>query len=292
MVVSMTEGKIKIFDHDLYYKTFSPETPRGTVLCLHGGPGVPHNYILPMADLANHGYKVFFYDQLGVGNSDLPKNKSLFTVENYVEEAEELRKKMDLGKVHLWGSSWGGFLAIAYALKYQDSLKSLTSASGASSTPLTYKEMLRLRSELSPSTQGSLDRYENLGDYDNPEYLKAIESVYKKHTCRLSTWPQEFIYALEHTSLPVYHTMWGPNEFVLIGNLMYWDVTEELGKISIPTLLTCGRFDEVTPRVQEVMHKSIKYSKLVIFEESSHLAFWEERANYIRVVREFLDHNN
>jgi proline iminopeptidase len=292
LTVARTDGRIKIQGYNLYFETFSPETPRGTILCLHGGPGMPHNYILPMADLAKHGYRVVFYDQLGVGSSDLPRNKGLFTVEHYVEEVEEFRKQMNFGKIHLWGSSWGGFLAIAYALKYQEHLKSLTSASGASSTPLTYREMLRLRSELTADIRDVLDKYEDDGDYENPEYLKALESVYRKHSCRLSAWPQEFVYTLEHASLPVYHTMWGPNEFVLTGNLMYWDVTQELGKISIPTLLTCGRFDEVTPTVQEVIYNAIKNSRLEIFEESSHLAFWEERDNYIGVVREFLDQHN
>jgi len=292
MTVTRTEGRITINENSLYYEVFSPETVRGTVLCLHGGPGMPHNYTLPMADLALFGYRVVFYDQLGVGNSTLPKNRGLFTVENYVEEVEEVRKKMNLGRIHLWGSSWGGFLAIAFALKYQENLKSLTSASGSSSTPLTYKEMLRLRSELPIAVKTILDKYEKDGEYDNPEYLKAIESVYKKHTCRLSPWPDEFVYTLEHASIPVYNTMWGPNEFVLTGNLMYWDITDKLGKIGTPTLFTCGRFDEVTPKVQEVMLSAIKNSRLEIFEESSHLAFWEEREKYMATVREFLDQNN
>jgi proline iminopeptidase len=290
--IQTTEGRVKVLGHELFYRAFTPENPAGTILCLHGGPGMPHEYILPLADLANFGFRVVFYDQLGTGRSDVPKNKRLFTVEHYVEETEEFRRVMRLGRIHLWGSSWGGFLGIAYALKYQEHLKTLTSASGSSSTPLTFREMLRLKSELPDNVKETLQKYEDNGDYTNPEYLIAMEFVYRRHTCRLAKWPEEFVYTLRHASLPVYETMWGPNEFTLIGNLMYWDVTEKLGDITVPTLLTCGRYDEVTPTVQESMHRKIKSSTLLIFEQSSHVAFWEERDQYMKAMRDFLDQHN
>jgi proline iminopeptidase len=285
------EGYVPVLGHRLYYQSFLPQNPKGTVLCLHGGPGVPHEYILSMADLAHSGYRVVFYDQLGVGKSELPKNRRLFIVERYVEELESFREALGLGKIHLWGSSWGGFLGIAYALKYQEHLKSLISAGGVSSTPLTYEGMLRLRSELPADIQAILKRYEDAGDYENPEYLKAMDVLYRRHVCRLPQWPPEVNYAFENVSKPVYHTMWGPNEFTLIGNLMYWDVTRELGRIKVPTLITCGRYDEVVPQVGEVLRDGIQDSKMIVFEKSSHLTFWEEREEYIRAMREFLDQN-
>ena len=232
---------------------------------------------------------MIFYDQLGVGKSELPKDRRLFTVERYVEEVENFRKVMNLGKIHLWGSSWGGFLAIAYALKYQKNLQSLTSASGASSTPLTYEGMLTLRSELPAALQDTLKKYEDEGDYENPEYLQVLDILYRKHICRLPEWPPEVSYGLSNVSKPVYQTMWGPNEFVLWGNLMYWDVTDELSGITVPALITCGRYDEVVPSVAEVIHNGIKGSKLMLFENSSHLAFWEERDEYMKAMTDFLD---
>ena len=290
--IDRKEGFVDVSGFKLFYRIFSPPNPKGTVLCLHGGPGVPHNYILSMADLANFGYTVVFYDQLGVGKSELPKNPRLYIVERYVEELENFRGAMKLGRIHLWGSSWGGFLGIAYALKYQQNLKSLISAGGASSTPLTYEGMLKLRSELPQDIQASLKKYEDQGDYENPEYLKALDVVYHKHTCRLSQWPPEVQFAFDHVSKPVYHTMWGPNEFTLIGNLMYWDVTSELDRITTPTLITCGRYDEVVPEVGEILHKGIRDSKMRIFENSSHLTFWEEREEYMQEIRNFLDRHN
>jgi len=286
------DGYIDVLGFRLYYRSFLPQDPKGTILCLHGGPGVPHEYVLSMADLADSGYRVVFYDQLGVGKSELPKNRRLFIVERYVEEVEAFRTAMNLGKIHLWGSSWGGFLGIAYALKHQENLRSLVSAGGASSTPLTYQGMLKLRSELPEGIQATLKQFEDAGDYENPEYLKAIDEVYRRHVCRLSEWPPEVNDAFANISKPVYHTMWGPNEFTLIGNLMYWDVTSQLGRIQVPTLITCGRYDEVVPEVGEVLRNGISGSKMIVFEKSSHLTFWEEREAYMRAMREFLDAHN
>jgi len=287
--ISKNEGYVQVLGYNLFYRSFSPENPKGALLCLHGGPGVPHDYTLSMADLAEAGYRVIFYDQLGVGKSELPKDKRLFRVERYVEEVEAFRKEMDLGKIHLWGSSWGGFLTIAYSLKYQENLKSMISASGASSTPMTYEGMLSLQSALTSNQQDIMKKYESEGDYGNPEYLQVLDALYRRHICRLPEWPPEVSYALNNPSKPVYNTMWGPNEFVLWGNLMYWDVTRELSKISVPALITCGRYDEVVPKVAEVLNDGIKGSKLILFENSSHLAFWEEREAYIKAIKDFLD---
>ncbi len=287
--IPRTEGFVKVLGHQLYFEAFGDPKFKEKIVCLHGGPGAPHNYMLSMADLARAGYYVIFYDQLGVGKSELPKNYALFTVEHYVEELEAFRKVMNLDKMHLFGSSWGGFLGIAYALKHQKNLQTLVSAGGASSTPLTYQEMLRLKSELPRDILEILEKHEEEGDYENPEYVRALDVVYHKHLCRLEKWPEEVTFGLNHTSKPVYNTMWGPNEFTMYGNLMYWDVTPKLGTVRVPTLLTCGRYDEVTPKVQQVLRAGISGSELEIFENASHLTFWEEREKYMHTVIDFLN---
>lgn len=283
-----SEGYVKVLGFRLFYRIFG-EPRKGTILCLHGGPGGTHDYLLPMADLTKYGYRVVFYDQLGCGRSEMPEDTSLFTVEHGVEEVEGIRKALDLGKIHLMGSSYGGLLAIAYALKYQENLKSLIISSGLASVPLAVAEMQRLKSELPPEIQETLRKYEEKGDYENPEYLKAVQVFYRRHLCRLPEWPKELVYTMEHMSKPVYYTMNGPNEFTIIGTLKDWDVTDQLYKIKVPCLITVGRYDEVTPKVAESMHQRIKGSKLVIFENSSHVAMWEEREKFIEVVRRFLE---
>lgn len=282
------DGTLKVMGFNLYYKIFIPETPASTLVCLHGGPGATHDYLLPLADLAHRGLKVVFYDQLGCGRSEVPKNPALLVIERAVEELEEFRKLMNLGRIHLMGSSYGGMLAIAYALKYQKNLKSMITTGGLASIPLTIKEMQRLKSDLPVRVRKTMDKYESLGDYGNPEYEKAVMFFYKKHLLRLKNWPPEQNYTMSHISNLVYHTMNGPNEFTIIGNIRYWDVTDKLHEIKIPTLITGGRYDEVTPKVARSIHNGIKGSKLVTFEKSAHLPMWEERKKYMDTLREFI----
>ena len=283
-----TEGHVKILGFDLFYRTYGRPT-KGTILCLHGGPGATHDYLLSLEDLAQFGYRVVLIDQLGCGKSERPRGTALYTIAHNVGEVEGVRKALQLGKVHLMGSSYGGALAIATALKYQRNLRSLVITGGLASVPLTVREMRRLVNRLPPKTRATLAKYEAREDYENPEYLAAVDVFYRRHVCRLPVWPREVTYSFEHLSRPVYFTMNGPNEFTIIGTIRDWDVTDQLPTIRVPTLVTVGRYDEVTPRVAESIHRGIRGSKLVRFENSAHLAMWEERSHYIGVVRDFLD---
>ncbi len=288
MTVKGNEGHASVLGYSLFYRQFSTPT-KGEILCLHGGPGATHDYMLSMADLANRGYRVTFYDQLGCGRSEVPKDHALFVPERYVEEVEAFRKKLRLGKPHIIGSSWGGMLAIAYALKYQRNMATMTTVGGLHSVPLTVREMERMKRNLPQEVQRTLSKYEAEGDYENPEYVKAVMVFYKKHLCRLPEWPAEVTYALDHISKAVYGTMNGPNEFTIIGNTRYWDVTARLGDIHVPTLVLSGRHDEVSPVVAKEIHRHIKSSELTIFPNSSHMPFWEERSSFMNRVVKFLD---
>jgi len=281
------EGYANVLGFDLFYRQFG-EPRKGEILCLHGGPGATHDYLLSMADLATHGYRVTFYDQLGCGRSQLPKNVALFVPEHYIEEVEAFRRKMRLGKPHVIGSSWGGMLAIAYALKYQRNMATMTTVGGLHSVPLTVREMERMKRGLPKDVQETLAKYEADGDYENPEYVKAVMVFYNKHLCRLSPWPPELTHSLNHTSKPVYGTMNGPNEFTIIGNTRYWDVTDRLKTIKVPTLVLGGRYDEVSPVVAREIHRHVRGSELTIFTNSSHLPFWEERETFMKRVLRFL----
>jgi len=283
-----TEGYVKILGFDLFYRTYGRPT-KGTILCLHGGPGATHDYLLSLEDLAQFGYRVVLIDQLGCGKSARPRGTALYTIAHNVEEVEGVRKALRLENVHLMGSSYGGALAIATALKYQRNLRSLVITGGLASVPLTVREMRRLVNRLPPKTRATLAKYEAREDYENPEYLAAVDVFYRRHVCRLPVWPREVTYSFEHLSRPVYFTMNGPNEFTIIGTIRDWDVTDQLPTIRVPTLVTAGRYDEDTPRVAESIHRGIRGSKLVRFEKSAHLAMWEERSRYIEVLRDFLD---
>jgi proline iminopeptidase len=284
------EGYAKVLGYSIYWKSFEPANPKNeTVLCIHGGPGLTHDYILAFADLANFGYRVVFYDQLGCGKSEVPKNKALYTVERGVEEVEGVRKELGLGKVHLLGQSYGGLLAIAYSLKYQRNLKSLISASGLDSVPLAIREMDKMKASLPKETLEVMEKLEAAGDYESTEYQSAMMAFYKAYFCRMEEWPKELVYSLEHANRDIALTMNGPTEFAIIGNIRHWDVSRELYRIRVPTLVTYGRFDEVSPKVAKSIHRGIKGSKIVCFTKSAHMAMWEERERFIRVVADFLD---
>ena len=282
-----TAGFAKVLGYRLFYRSFGA-ADKGTVLCLHGGPGASHDYLLPLADLAQFGYRVVLFDQLGCGRSQRPRGTALYTTDHHVEEVEGIRRALRLGRVHLMGSSYGGALVLATALKHPRNLRSLIVSSGLASTPLTVREMGRLIERLPAKPRATIREYSAKGDFRHPDYLKAVDVFYRRHLCRLPIWPHELVQTMDHTGI-VYEVMNGPNEFTITGRIRDWDVTDQLPKIRIPTLVTVGRYDEVTPRVAREIQQGIRGSKLVVFTKSSHLAFWEERPLYMEVVRDFLD---
>ncbi len=282
------DGYASVEGFKLYYRIFGEPGGAGTVLCLHGGPGAPHEYLAPLVDLTRYGYRVVLFDQLGVGRSELPSNPALFTLDHNVEEVEGIRRSLELGRVHLMGSSYGGMLALAYAVKYQQHLRGLVISGGLASVPLVIAEMNRLRSELPAETQSILAKHEARGEFEDPEYLRAVDEFYRRHVCRLPVWPPEVVETLAQMSKPVYHRMNGPNEFTIVGTLRDVDITDQLAAIRTPCLVTVGQFDEVTPKVARSIQQHISGAKLVIFANASHLHFWEVRDKYIETVAAFL----
>ena len=260
------------------------------LLCLHGGPGMAHDYISPLADLADRR-TVIFYDQLGCGRSERPDDASLWTLERSVAEVEAVREALGLERFHLFGNSWGGWLALQYTLDRKPDLASLIISSSPPSVDRAVREMNVLREQLPDDVQRVLADHETRQFFDCPEYTAAIMAFYKRHLCRLDPWPE----IVERSMGPSfgagpYLTMWGPSEFgPVTGNLDGWDVTDRLGEIAVPTLLTVGRHDEMWPSHMEDMRSQMADAALVIFEESSHMAFVEERDAYMTTMNGFLD---
>lgn len=280
-----SEGYVDVGAGRVWYESMGKGP---TLLMLHGGPGAPSDYLIPLMVLADEGYRVVRYDQLGSWRSDKPDDVSLWTFQRFVDEVETVRRALDLGRVHLLGQSWGAFLALEYALQHQDLLRSLVLYSGAASTSECVAGMDSLRRLLPAETQELLARYEAAGQTEDPEYLAAMDVLYKRHVCRLDPWPEVLTESLAHLGLPVYNTMWGPNEFTCTGNLREWDRTDRLGEIRVPTLVVCGRHDEVVPSCSQTMHRGIPGAELAIFEESSHLSHFEEPERFFAVLRDFL----
>jgi proline-specific peptidase len=278
----------------LFYRSFGDGLRKGTVLCLHGGPGGSQDNLSSLSRLTGHGFRVVMYDQLGCGKSQAPTDRMLYSVDRYAEEVEGVRHTLRLGKVHLWGGSWGAFLSVAYAVKHSDNLRSLLPSSGTSSVPVCIKEFMRLRAELPKRIRGALEKYEAADDYSNVNYLRALEYVYKKHVCRLDPWPPQLRSPLERRlggggPSPVYRLMWGENEFFPTGNLRYWDITDRLDSVVCPTLITCGEYDEVTPKNSELLREGIANSKMVVFKNCSHTSRYEDPERFFSTVSDFLE---
>jgi proline-specific peptidase len=289
----VTEGGIPYAGGETWYQVVGEGDEPGKLplVCLHGGPGALHDYLEPLGSLAETGRRVFFYDQIGCGRSWFETDPSTWTVELFVDELRTVRDALGLDRIHLFGSSWGGMLAMEYALTQPAGLASLVLSSSPASIPVWAEETNRLRKELPPEVQHVLDEEEAADRLDSPEYEEATAEFYKRHVCRLDPWPdnvmRSFTGLREHPE--VYLTMQGPNEFVITGTLKNWDITSRLGKIQVPTLITAGRYDEFTPRQAQELNSGIPGSELVTFENSSHMQFIEEPDRYFQVVGDFLD---
>ncbi len=289
--MSATEGTIPFRGLETWYRVVGDGEGPGKLplLLLHGGPGAPHDYLESLEAVAGTGRRAIFYDQLGCGNSSR-SDESLWNVETFVDEVGAVRDALDLERVHLFGSSWGGMLAMEYALTKPSGLASLVISSSPASIPLWAEETQRLRSELPADVQRTLDEQEAAGTTDSPEYQAASMDFYKRHVCRLEPWPDGVArtFAKMEEDSEVYLYMQGPNEFVITGTLSDWDITNRLAEIDAPTLVTTGRYDECTPKQAEIVHRGIAGSEWVVFENGSHMQFAEEPERYLEVLDDFL----
>lgn len=259
------------------------------VFCLNGGPGLPCDYLREAHScLIDEGYRVVAFDQLGTGASDRPTDIGLWTIGRYVEETETVRKALGLGKVHMLGHSWGGWLAIDYALTYPENLKTLILEDTVADMPHLVQELDRLRAALGSETVAMMQKHEAQGTIDHPEYLAAITILNYRHVCRLSDWPAPVKRSLDDWNMGPYGTMQGPNEFLYIGNLKDWNRVPDLPKITVPVLITCGEHDELTPACALRMKLGLPDAELKVFANASHMPFYENPQAYYPVLLDFL----
>ncbi|GAB5471090.1 MAG: proline iminopeptidase-family hydrolase [Rhodospirillales bacterium] len=260
------------------------------LLCLNGGPGLPCDYLAaPHAWLADKGYRVIAYDQLGCGASDKPDDRALWTVERYVQELEQIVQALDLPPMHLLGHSWGTFLASDYLLTFPGRAKSLILADGAGDIPHLVAELNRLRAALGPETVAMMQRHEAEGSLDHPAYEAAVTLLNHRHVCRLDDWPAPLRRSLDDWNMAVYGTMQGPNEFTFTGNYKDWSRLADLHRLDLPALVVCGLHDELTPACSMRMHHALPNSTIKVLGNSSHMPFYEEPHAYFETLLGFLD---
>jgi proline-specific peptidase len=207
-----------------------------------------------------------------------------------VKEVDAVRQALGLDRIHLFGQSWGGMLAMEYMFTQPKGVASLTIASSPASMIQWVEEANKLRDKLPPDVQATLLKHESAGTTDSAEYQQAMNVFYHRHLCRVVPYPEYLQRSFDKLAQnsEVYNTMNGPSEFHVVGTLKTWEVRHRLGEIKAPTLVTSGRFDEATPVIAETVHKGIPSSKWVVFESSAHSAHAEEPERYMRVLTEFI----
>src|SRR5258708_40142874 len=181
-------------------------------MILHGGPGVPHDYLENLESLASDTRRVVFYDQLGCGRSDQPDDPSLWRVSRFAHELATVRQELGLDQVHILGQSWGGMLAIEYALRQPQGLVSLILANTTSSIPMWVAEANRLRADLPAEVNATLLRHEEAATTNDHSYPDALNVYYARHVCRVTPMP-DFVQRALYQPCFLYNYMNGPNQF-------------------------------------------------------------------------------
>jgi proline-specific peptidase len=284
--MAVLEGTVAVPGGNVWFKRVGGGSGR-PLLAVHGGPGLPHNYISGLERLADER-EVIFWDQLGCGNSERPSDPALWTMNRSVAEMDAVVKELGLNRFHIFGNSWGGMLAQQYALDATSGAASLTISNSIASIPLFAEMVARLKSELDPATQAAIDRHEAAGTTHAAEYQAAIRTWNETYLCRVRPWPAELENAFRRMGIEIFETMFGPSDFHIVGTIRDWDVFDRLAEITLPTLIVAGRFDECVPEHMREMHQRIAGSRFELFESSAHMPFIEEPDRFDAVLRDFL----
>ena len=269
--------------------------PKIQVLLLNGGPGATHEYFECMESfLPAEGIELIYYDQLGTGNSDNPKDTAMWSLPRYVEEVEQVRQalKLDKDNFYLLGHSWGGILALEYALKYQQNLKGLIISNMMASCPDygKYADEV-LAKQFDPKVLARIRVIEAKGDFENPEYMQLlIPNYYSKHICRFpfEQWPEPLLRAFNKINQSLYVTMQGPSEFGIAGKLTHWDRKADLPKISVPALSIGGKYDTMDPAHMQWMATQFQNGSYLYCANGSHMSMYDDQQTYMNGLIKFI----
>ncbi|MBT2623309.1 proline-specific peptidase family protein [Chryseobacterium sp. ISL-6] len=268
--------------------------PKIKVLLLHGGPGMTHEYMECFETFfQKEGFEFYEYDQLGSYYSDQPVDDRLWTTDRFVDEVEQVRKAIgaDKSNFYVLGNSWGGILAMEYALKYQKNLKGLMVANMVASAPEygKYADEV-LAKQMKPEVLKEIRAIEAKKDFANPRYMELlIPNFYNQHICRLKEWPDGVNRALKHSNENVYTLMQGPSEFGISGRLGDWDIKGRLPEINIPTLMIGAKYDTMDPKAMEEQSKLVKKGRYLYCPNGSHLAMWDDQKVFMNGVINFIN---
>lgn len=269
--------------------------PSIKLLLLNGGPGATHEYFECFESfLPQEGIEFIYYDQLGCGNSDNPKDTAMWDLNRYVEEVEQVRKalKLDSSNFFLLGHSWGGILAMQYSLKYQKNLKGMIISNMMSSIPEYGKYANTvLAKQMDPEVLKKIRAIEAKNDFDNPDYMGLLlPNFYVKHICRipLEQWPEPVNRSFAKMNHSLYVTMQGPSEFGVAGKLIQWDISKQLKNIRIPTLSIGAKHDTMNPKHMEWMAGQFQKGSYLYCPNGSHMSMYDDQQTYMAGLTKFL----
>lgn len=288
-VIPITTPKGKF---NVWTKRFG-NNPKIKVLLLNGGPGATHEYFECMESfLPQEGIEFIYYDQLGCGNSDNPRDTSMWSLPRYVEEVEQVRQalKLDKNNFYLLGHSWGGILAAEYAFKYQQNLKGLIISNMMMSCPAygKYADEV-LAKQLKPEVLKEIRQIEAKKDFANPRYMGLLEpNFYAQHLCRIVPNPEPVRRAMSKINQSLYVTMQGPSEFGISGKLTTWDRVPDLPKLTVPFLSIGGKYDTMDPDHMRLIATKVQHGAALICPQGSHMAMYDDQQTYMTGFVKFL----
>jgi proline iminopeptidase len=269
--------------------------PRIKVLLLHGGPGMTHEYLEAFDSyLPRAGIEYYYYDQLGSAYSDQPDERSLWELPRFVEEVEQVRKalKLDKSNFYLLGHSWGGMLALEYALKYQQNLKALVISNMVPSIPAYSRYAANvLMPAMDQKALAEIKALEAAGKFDDPRYEELLmQNFYVYHVLRMPAdqWPDPLMRAINKINKKIYVPMQGPSELGTSGKLVHWDRTADLGRIDVPTLAVGARYDTMEPAQMEKIAKGVKKGRYLFCPNGSHFDMYDDQSTYMTGVIQFI----
>jgi proline iminopeptidase len=290
-IVSIETPKGKF---NIWTKRFG-NNPKIKLLLLNGGPGATHEYFECFENfLPAEGIEFIYYDQLGCGNSDNPKDTALWDLPRYVQEVEQVRTSLGLNKDNffLLGHSWGGILAAEYALKYQDNLKGLI-ISNMMMSSADYKKYADdvLAGTMPKEVLDTIRMIEAKGDFENPKYMELLmPNFYAQHICRIpmEQWPEPMMRSFGKMNNSLYVTMQGPSEFGISGKLVNWDRKNDLKNISVPVLVVGAKYDSMDPEHMKMVSESVQNGSYLYCPDGSHMCMYDDQKVYAGGLIKFL----
>jgi proline iminopeptidase len=297
-VFPQQEGFVDAHGVLIYYLALGNGDP---LVVVHGGPGADHTYFLPYLLPLARTHRLIFIDERGSGRSQRLQDTSQYTVENMVEDVEDVRVALNLGKISLLGHSYGGVLAEAYALKYQQNLTHLILNSTFPSTNQMNEVLAREKAQMPPDKLKRLNNLEAAGLFGKGEAWEHGRYTNEYATLAWGNGYFPFIYGarpdpnddpvaqIAGTSWELYRVMWGEHgEFVIDGNLKSVEYLDRLSSIKVPTLIVVGDHDECDPALSKEMNGKIAGSKLVVLPNSGHMNFVDQPDLWQQAVVGFL----